>query len=136
MRRRHNSTVLEIPDLHFSPKHPQLLYRSRLGRQDYGYSARARARARARAQVNRFRSVLEVFPFCPDFTKGSRLYCITIYWLHMQLVIFSIAHSRCTVCSKKVKMGKLILLGDHDFCESCFKRQYAMRSAVDHFHVS
>ncbi len=27
-------------------------------------------------------------------------------------------------------------IGEHDFCEHCFKRQYVLRSAVDHFMVS
>jgi hypothetical protein len=33
-------------------------------------------------------------------------------------------------------MSKLVYLGEHDFCESCFKRQYTVRSAIDHFLVS
>lgn len=47
----------------------------------------------------------------------------------------SLGLHRCFVCSRKVKMSKLIYLGEHDFCESCFKRQYALRSAIDHFLV-
>ena len=42
---------------------------------------------------------------------------------------------RCAVCSKKTKASKSVHLGEEDFCESCFKRQYLLRSAIEHFMV-
>ena len=43
---------------------------------------------------------------------------------------------RCDVCSKKTKVSKIMVIGEHDFCETCFKRQYILRTAIDHFMVS
>ena len=43
---------------------------------------------------------------------------------------------RCCICSKKAKHSKSVSLGEEDYCEPCFRRQYLLRSAIEHFMVS
>ena len=42
---------------------------------------------------------------------------------------------RCDICSKKVKTTKSVSVSDEDYCDSCFRRQYLLCSAIDHFMV-
>lgn len=42
---------------------------------------------------------------------------------------------RCGICSKKVKSSRTIHLWDTDYCDSCTRRTFAMRSAIEHFMV-
>jgi hypothetical protein len=42
---------------------------------------------------------------------------------------------RCGICTKKLKSSKLMQMGEEDFCEACFRRQYLIRSAIEHFMI-
>ena len=41
----------------------------------------------------------------------------------------------CNICSKKVKVTKAVNLGEKDYCDPCFRRQFLLRSAIEHFMV-
>lgn len=36
---------------------------------------------------------------------------------------------------KKLKTAKMVTMGEDDFCEQCFRRQYLIRSAIEHFMI-
>jgi hypothetical protein len=42
---------------------------------------------------------------------------------------------KCDICSKKVKTSKAVTIGEEDYCDACFRRQYLLRSAIEHFMV-
>lgn len=36
---------------------------------------------------------------------------------------------------KKLKTAKMVTVGEDDFCDPCFRRQYLVRSAIEHFMI-
>ena len=60
-----------------------------------------------------------------DFQCGTRV-----------AYIYTYPFFRCCICSKKAKHSKSVSLGEEDYCEPCFRRQYLLRSAIEHFMVS
>ena len=53
----------------------------------------------------------------------------------MYVVRMAFSFFRCNICSRKVKQTKSVALGEDDYCEPCFRRQYLLRSAIEHFMV-
>ena len=50
-------------------------------------------------------------------------------------ITMSTQYCRCTICSSKYKLSKLVEIGEEQFCEACFRRQFLLRSAIEHFMV-
>ena len=52
---------------------------------------------------------------------------ISLYFISVQI--------SCNICSKKVKVTKAVNFGAQDYCDPCFRRQFLLRSAIEHFMV-